>query len=121
MSKTVPSLEEELPPRQGDPGNLLKIVQKGYIAPFFEKNREISALPMSDFEGKKAVWLQRSVGLGDKTAIDFKTPGTRKKRLCRLEVADLGMKFRPVALRDIRRVADDGIEGSGLVFCRKRG
>ena len=59
--------------------------------------------------------------LGNESPIDIQSRCPGKERLGRLMVADLGMKFGAVSLGNIRRVADDGVEGCILFIGRKCG
>jgi hypothetical protein len=118
-SKAAPLSGRELFPGENDAGNLLKISDKDYISPIIQQIRECFLLAVADFEGKQTAGFERAVGLGDETAIDIEAKSAGKKGVRRLVIADLGMESGAVAFRNIRRIADDDIEDSGLVFLRE--
>lgn len=72
---------------------------------------------MTDFEGKKTVGFEGGAGLGDEATVDFEARRAGEEGGGGLVVADLWVEVRGVAVGDVRRVADDGVEGlAGLAF-----
>ena len=65
---------------------------------------------MSDLKGEQAILFERFVGLGNEATIDIESRLASEERGGGLMVADLRVKGEAVDLRDIRRVADNGVE-----------
>ena len=74
---------------------------------------------MADLNGKQTARFERYVGLGNKAAVNIQPKIAGEKGLRRLVIADFWMEFGGVAFGNIGRIADDGIEGSGLVYLRQ--
>jgi hypothetical protein len=76
---------------------------------------------VTDLEGKKAAGLESLMGLGDEAAVDVEAVGASEERSDGLVLANLRMELRRVGERDIRRIADDGVEVEAALAGGKRG
>ena len=65
---------------------------------------------MSDLKGKQTVGFECIVGLRNEATIDVEAGFPGEERCGGLMVADLGVEGETVGLRNIGRVADDGVE-----------
>lgn len=104
---------------EGDSGDVLEIVDKREVAPRLEKRSETGLLAVADLKGEQAVWLEGDLGLGDELAIDVEAGFAGEEGGGGLVVAYLRMEGVAVGFGDVGWVADDGVEGLGVVAeCR---
>src|ERR1700677_2632861 len=92
--------------------------------PGLEEHRDGLALTVANLNGEKTVWFQRAVSVGDEAAVEVETVGAGEEGGCWLVVSDLGVKAGAVAIGDVGRVADDGVEAGGTFgvgFVRAQG
>jgi hypothetical protein len=104
------------PSGEGYTGDILKIIDKRKVVPRLEQRGDGVLLIVADFEGEEAVWFEGVVGLGNEAAVDVEAGFAGEECGGRLVVADLGMESGALGLGDVRRVADDGVEGLGFVL-----
>lgn len=95
----------------GDTRDLLQVVDKEEVMPVCEKSRQRGLLALADFEREKAVGLKQALGLGDEAAVDIEAVGACKESGNWLVLADLGMEAGAVSGGNVRRIADDSVEG----------
>jgi hypothetical protein len=98
---------------------LLEVLDEGYGLPCVEQICEDFALPVADFESKQAAGLERGVGLRDEVAVDVQAGSAGEERGVRFVVVHLRVEFGGFGERDVRRVADDGVEGLMDWQCQK--
>ena len=65
---------------------------------------------MADLKGEQAILFERFVGLRNEATIDVESRFASEERGGGLVVADLRVKGEAVDLRDIRWIADNGVE-----------
>ena len=97
---------------------MLEVIDERDLAPGFEEHREGFALAVANLKREETVWFQRDVGLGDEAAVEVEALGTGEKSGCGFVIADLRMQRGVVGFRDVRRVADDGVEALAVLAQR---
>ncbi len=71
----------------------------------------------ADFQDQTASGFEQAGGFGDEAAVDIEAIRSTEDRDVRLEVADLALDVFLVGAGNIRRIADNEIEGCG---CERR-
>jgi hypothetical protein len=73
------------------------------------------ALAVAELEGEKAAGFEGLVGLGDEAAVDVEAVGAGEEGLSGFVLADLRVEVGCFRDRNVRRVADDGVEVAVLL------
>jgi len=99
----------------------LQVRYKLYVLPVGEEQGESLALAVADLHGEQAARQERGASLWDQAAIDIETGGTGEESLSRLVVAHLRIEIGAVTFRNVRRIADDGVEEAEALLLGKTG
>src|SRR5665213_227680 len=93
------------------PRDAREIIHNLYFIPACEEFPHGHEAIMPEFHDQPAAWREQAVGLGNQAAIDAEPVIAREQSEFRLMIADFARECGAVALRYVRWIRNDDIEG----------